>query len=69
MMTAPDQLADAELLARSFLWRLDVSRGLQQARAYAGALEAEVRRRFAPGASQDVATPRRPPPRRRGWFK
>ncbi len=47
MMTAPDQLADDELLARSFQWRLDASRGLRKALQYARELEAEVRRRFA----------------------
>jgi len=39
------------LLARSFKWRLEVARGVKHARAYAKALEAEVRRRFAPPAS------------------
>jgi hypothetical protein len=46
-MTTPALLADDELLARSFKWRLEVARGVKNARAYAKALEAEVRRRFA----------------------
>ena len=52
-MTTPALLADDELLARSFKWRLEVARGVKNARAYAKALEAEVRRRFAPQSAGD----------------
>lgn len=67
-MTAPDQLPDAELLARAHRWRRQALYGTTDARGHANAHEAEVRRRFSGVTTVcGLFEPMRPAPRRPFW--